>query len=255
MPIQYQAGVEAATAQRDLPLKRSQIDSLLEALREVPDPRRSNRKWPLFSLLALLCMGLLAGRKNLAEIHRFGQFLTTQQRGWLLFPEKKNAPGRQAPSYNALYHLLKMLDPETLAQTLNRWLEAHHGILPRALALDGKYVRDLVLTLALSEHQSGAPTNITIASKEPKSPEAKTEGELTAAKRLYQSAEIRGATITADALHCERESTELIVENGADFVLQLKGNQPKALAQAEQIAEAGTPLSLPKLRTRPRAHR
>jgi hypothetical protein len=71
-------------------VRREAIGSLRDALREVPDPRRGNRSWPLSTLLTLVCMGLLAGRKNLAEIYRFRQFLTRQQRGWLGFLPKGN---------------------------------------------------------------------------------------------------------------------------------------------------------------------
>lgn len=239
----YQAGVNTTSPERALPLKKAQLDSLRDALREVPDPRRNNRCWPLSTLLTLICMGLLAGRKNLAEIHRFGQFLNQQQRQWLDFlPKPRGVVGRRAPSYTALYHLLKLLDPNVLATALNQWLAAHHGTLPRALALDGKYVRDLVLTVALSEHESGAPVAITIASKEPKSEKAKTEGELTAAKRLCADADLQGATVTADALHCEAASIHNVVAGGGDFLFQLKNNQPTALAQAIKIAENTAPL-------------
>lgn len=239
----YRAGCDQNTALRDLPLKRPQIESLREVLRRVPDPRAENRTWPISSLLGLVCLGLLAGRKNLAEIHRYGQFLTQRQRGWLGFlPNPKGRPGRRAPSYKALYHLLGHLKADTLAGALNGWLAAHEGSLPRALALDGKYVRDLLLTLALSEHESGAPVAVTIASEQPKSEESKTEGEITAAKRLYRSADIQGATITGDALHCERESMQMVVEGGGDFLFQLKGNQPNALAAAEKVAGSQPPL-------------
>lgn len=243
VPVNYRAGVNTASPERTLPLRREAIGSLRDALREVPDPRRGNRSWPLSTLLTLVCMGLLAGRKNLAEIYRFGQFLTQQQRGWLGFlPKGNGALGRRAPSYQALYNLLRQLDPEVLATTLNTWLDSHHGILPRALALDGKYVRDLVLTLALSEHESGAPTAMTIASKEPKSEQAKTEGELTAAKRLYESANLAGATVTADALHCEPQSIHGVVDKGGDFLFQLKNNQPNAFEQAMKTAAGTSPL-------------
>jgi hypothetical protein len=239
----YRAGINEASPERALPLKKDQIESLREALGQVPDPRRGNRTWPIATLLTLICMGLLAGRKNLSEIHRFGQFLTKQQREWLRFLRKKNGVlGRRAPSYSALYNLLKQLDPDALAAALNGWLYSHYGDLPRALALDGKYVRDLVLTLALSEHETGAPVAMTIASKAPKCEASKTEGELTAAKRLYAQTGIQGATITADALHCERENMQLVVENGGDFLFQLKGNQPNAFDQAVKIAAVTTPL-------------
>jgi len=242
VPANYRAGVNAETPERALPLKKAQIESLREELAQVPDPRRNNATWRIGTLLTLVCMGLLAGRKNLAEIQRFGQFLTGQQREWLRFlPKRGGVAGRRAPSYQALYTLMKSLDPDVLATALNGWLAAHHGTLPRALALDGKYVRDLVLTLAFSEHETGAPVAMTIASKEPKTEKAKTEGELTAAKRLYQNTDIQGATITADALHCERESMHLVVENGADFLFQLKSNQPTAFGEAVKIAASAAP--------------
>lgn len=243
IPAAYLPGCDRQTAERALPLKQAQIESLRDALRQVPDPRAGNRSWPISSLLGLICMALLAGRKSLASIHRYGQLLTQQQRVWLGCPPKlKGRPGRRAPSYKALHHLLGLLDPNDLADTLNRWLAAHHGTLPRALALDGKYVRDLFLTLALSEHETGAPVAVTIASKEPKSEESKTEGEITAAKRLYEKVNLHNAVVTGDALHCEKQNMQLVVENGGDFFFQLKGNQPVALQEAGRIAASGSPL-------------
>ena len=243
IPAAYQPGCDPRTAERALPLKKTQIESLREVLREVPDPRADNRSWPISSLLSLLCLGLLAGRKNLSAIHRYGQFLTQRQRAWLGFPPKpKGRPGRRAPSYTVLYHLLGLLDPNMLADALGGWLAAHHGTLPRALALDGKYVRDLVLTLALSEHETGAPVAVTIASKEPKSRASKTEGEITAAKRLYPRVNLHNAVVTGDALHCERESMHMVVENGGDFLFQIKGGQPIAMDEVRQVAASGSPL-------------
>ena len=189
LPAAYQPGCDLQTAERALPLKKAHLESLRDALRNVPDPRAGNRSWPISTLLTLICMGLFAGRTSLAAIHRYGQFLTPQQRGWLNFlPKLRGRPGRRAPSYKALYNLLGQLDPNALADTLNGWLAAHHGTLPRALAIDGKYIRDLLLTLALSEHESGAPVAVTIASKQPKSEASKNEGDqptaLAAAHRI-----------------------------------------------------------------------
>ena len=87
-------------------------------------------------------MGLLAGPKSLASIQRYGQFLTQKQRAAIGWPSNRADTFRPAPSYSALYNLLCKTDP--------------HGTLPRGLAIDGKYVRNLVLTLCLSEHESGA---------------------------------------------------------------------------------------------------
>jgi hypothetical protein len=239
----YLPGCNLQSAERALPLKKAHIESLREVLRQVADPRAGNRSWPISALLSLICLGLLAGRKNLAAIHRYGQFLTQAQRAWLGFPPKLGGrPGRRAPSYKALYHLLGLLDPNTLADALGGWLAAHHGSLPRALALDGKYIRELMLTLALSEHASGAPVAVTIASKEPKSEASKSEGEITAAKRLYPQVNLHNAVVTGDALHCERESMQLVVENGGDFFFQIKDDQPTAMKEVRRVAAGPSPL-------------
>ena len=144
----------------------------------------AGRDLPLSALLGLLCLGLLSGRKNLAEIHRLGQFLNQSQRGWLGFlPGRGTSRRLRAPGYKALYNLLGQLDPETVARSLTRWLSAHEGVLPRGLALDGKWVR---------------------------------------------------------------ESMQLIVEAGGDFLFQLKDNQPKALARAQATAASEPLLFAPR---------
>lgn len=242
LPPAYAAGLNLQSPERALPLRARQIESLHEVLRKVPDPRAKNRLFPGASLLALVALGLLAGRKYVAEIHRFGQFLTQAQRTRLGLPFKKGTRFRKAPSYKALYNLLGRLDPHAFAQVLTQWLQTHQGLLPRALAVDGKYVRDSVLTLCLSDHETGAPVAITIAAPAPRNENPKKEGELTVSRRLYPQIELQGALVTADALHCEPESLRRIVEGGGDYLIQLKDNQPKALQRAKAVAATATPL-------------
>ena len=242
MPPEYAAGLNLNSPERALPLRAAQLESLRDVLREVPDPRALNRKFPCSSLLLLVAMGLLAGRKSLAAIQRYGQFLTQQQRSALGWPSNPAGTFRPAPSYSAIYNLLCKMDPHAFAAALTGWLAAAHGTLPRGLAIDGKYVRNLVLTLCLSEHESGAPAAIAIAAPAPVSEETKKEGELTCARRLYATTPLHGATVTGDALNCEPQSITLVVENGGDVLFQLKANQPTALAHAMAVAAKHPPL-------------
>ena len=110
------------------------------------------------------------------------------------------------------------------------------------MAIGGKYVRDLVLTLCLSEHESGPPAAIAIAEQAPINEETKKEGELTCARRLYASTPLHGATVTGDTLNCEAQSIALVVENGGDALFQLKANQPNALKHATEVAAKHSPL-------------
>lgn len=43
--------------------------------------------------------------------------------------------------------------------------------------------------------------------------------------KLIEMLDVKGMVITADAMHCQKETAETIVNNGGDYVLQLKANQ------------------------------
>ncbi len=244
MPEKYAGGLNSHSPERVLPLKKKQIESLRDILRQVEDPRARNRQFPAFSLLALIAMALLAGRKSLAEIQRYGQFLTSTQRAWLDWPVKKNGKGRTAPSYSALYNLLGKLDAHKFAQLISEWLQSHHGTLPRALALDGKYIRDQVLSVCFSEHESGAPVAIGLAQEKPRSENNKKEGELSVGRQLYKRINLDNAIVTADALSCNQNDARGIVENGGDYLLQIKNERRKALQYARSCAQASPLFSM-----------
>lgn len=63
----------------------------------------------------------------------------------------------------ALHNFLTQIDVALFADCLNRWLSSHMGTLPRALAVDGKWVCDHVLILCLCEHETGAAVAIGFA--------------------------------------------------------------------------------------------
>lgn len=245
LPAPWKSAVNPHSPERDLPLKKAQVDSLREVLARVPDPRAGNRHFRISSLLALVVMALLAGRKNLAEIQRYGQFLNHTQRLWLDWPPKKDGKGRKAPSYKALYNLLGQLDPHRFAETLSTWMQAHYGTLPRALALDGKYVRDQVLTLCLSEHQTGAPVTAAVADPKPRTEDNKTDGELTTSKKLFDKTSLSGAIVTADALYDKQCIARAVVEKDGDYLLQTKNARRTPIKTADRLDSTDTPFLSP----------
>ena len=243
VPVKYQAGLNLQTPERDLPLKAPEVQSLRSYVMEnMADPRGKNRSFPFAAMITFIAMALLAGRNTLAAIHRYGQFLTDSQRRALDWPLKQQGCGRKAPSYTAIRNLLQKLDPDDFAETIGRWLEDHHGELPRALALDGKWIRDRVLSVSLSEHESGAPVAIGFAGTHVKDEEQKREGEQTVARKLYSQANLTAAVITADSLHNSQPDARAILDAGADYVLQIKQENRHSYKAAEQIAQTGTPL-------------
>ena len=49
--------------------------------------------------------------------------------------------------------------------------------------------------------------------------------EITAILELLKALEIQGCIVTMDAMGCQKAITKTIVEQGADYVIALKGNQ------------------------------
>ena len=49
--------------------------------------------------------------------------------------------------------------------------------------------------------------------------------EIPAVRELIELLNIEGMVVTADAMHCQKETAEIIIKNQGDYVLQLKANQ------------------------------
>ena len=238
LPARHAAALTVGAAAR-CALLTPQRQSLRDALRQVPDPRRAQgQRYPLAPTLTLIALGLLAGKVHLAEIHRVGTRLSQRQRQTLGFWRKKGTKFYAVPGYYTLRDLLLALDLNALADVLTRWLQAQAGRLPASLALDGKTIRDrLGLIVSLVEHDDGAPVALIAAPNK--------GHELPAAQALLRSASVNllGCVVTADPLHCQTQTAQIVTqEKGGDYVLGLKDNQPTVRHNAAQKLAGATPL-------------
>ena len=226
-----------------LPVSLPQCDSLRKAFARVPDPRGGkNRSFLIGQILTIVAMALLSGRREIAEIHRFGQSLPQSLRLRLCLPKKKGTQAfRKVPGYNVYYELLRRIDPAALNRVLNQWLADHSSALPQALALDGKMVRDHFGILSLARHTDGAPEAMAVYDQK----EGTERSEQSVAAELIGSlGTLAGKVVTADALHCQRPLARTIVEKGGEYLLQIKGNQPHLEERARaKGATPGTPFS------------
>lgn len=228
---EYQKGAQS-DADGVLPIKAKELESLHFTLCQVEDPRTRNRTFHIGSILSIVAMAVFSGHRNLAQIVRFGERLHISQRKAIGLPLfKKGSSYRKTPSYKVYYNLLSKLDIDKFAQCLSQWLQQHSGTLPASLALDGKFIRDTVGIVCMVDHETGVPHAMAKASK--KEGEGK-DCEMKAAQRMIrQQEDLSGKVITADPLHCQRETANEIVAKGGEFIFQLKDNQKNARKTAE----------------------
>lgn len=223
---------------------------LLSFLAAVPDPRSPHgRRHPLPALLAAVCLALLCGAKSYAAIAQWAadQDLALMHR--LGFT-------RRPPKLGGFRKLLMALDVAEFEAALSRWAEAVLGrpvavaaAPPEALALDGKSARGscdglgkAVHLLSLVAHESG----LTLAQAAVPNGGGDKTNEHKAALRLLEGLVLRGRVITGDAMFCQRDFCQQVLDAGGDYLVFVKENQPTLLhdieaAFAPEIAGAFSP--------------
>jgi len=216
------------------PLKVSQLKSLRDAFRAVPDPRSAtSRRHPLGAMLGLIALGLLMGARDVLDIWRKVACLSQSQRQALGLCVRDKQSGRLTmPGYDALNDLLGAIDPAAYARALTAYLQAHAGLLPRSLALDGKSVGNgrCGMVITLCRHEDGRPVAMTVARGK------KEDCEVSEGRALLADPQVElvNALITADPLHNKGDTVRVILEKGGDYLIGTKENTSKRLAGATQ---------------------
>lgn len=223
------------------PLNVAQLQSLHAAFRQVPDPRAAtSRRHPLSAMLGLVALGLLMGARDVLDIWRKVAGLTQSQRQALGLRVRDKASGRLTmPGYDALNDLLNAIDPAAYARALTAFLQAHAGLLPRSLALDGKSVGNgkCGMIVTLCRHEDGRPVAMSVARGK------KEDCEVSEGRALLNDPAVQlvNALVTADPLHNKEATMGVILDKGGDYLVATKENTSRRLAGTKE-AVRNTPL-------------
>jgi len=212
-----------------VPLTNPLCESLHVALCRVSDPRTRNRTFHIGTLLTLVVFGVMSGYRTLSDVVRNAQTLTQAQRIMIGLPRYNRESGgshRKTPSYTAFYNLLKKLDPNAFSEVLCAWIRAHDGTLPRQLALDGKFVRNVVGIISLVDAETGVPVAMARASQKEGEGDA---CELRVAQEIIRTSNLENATVSYDALHCQQDTIRETHMSGGEAVVQIKANKKTIL--------------------------
>ena len=214
-------------------------EGLLSFLATVPDPRsRHGRQHPLSAILAAVCCAILCGAKSYAAIGQWvqDQDITLMHRlGFTCRP----------PKAGGIRKVLIALNVKAFEQALMRWAEtllsrpiAVAPSPPEAFALDGKSARGsfdglqkAVHLLSLLAHQSGLTLAQTIV---PNGGEEKTN-EHKAALRLLKDVVLQGRLVTGDAMFCQRDFCQQVIDAKGDYLVFVKDNQPTLLRDIQMV--------------------
>lgn len=207
-------------------------DSLLGRLAQLPDPRgRDGRRYPLATLLGLVCLGVLHGHDSLHSAHCWARTR------WRFLWRPLGAHSPHFPCYNTVRNLLRTLDADVVDQHLRPWVEDLVGHPLGGISADGKVLRgskrDDVPALhlvALVAHTCGSVLAQRVAS---------AGDEVAALQQLLQEVPLRGRIITTDAGLTYAETTQTIRRQHGDYVGVIKGNHAEVCPILDDwVAEA-----------------
>jgi predicted transposase YbfD/YdcC len=184
------------------------------------DPRRAKVTYPLINIVTIALCATIAGADEFVAMAAWAR----QHKGWLARFLDLSAG---VPSHDRLNMIFRQLDPAQFERCLLSWLGALHDTSAgRLLAIDGKTARQsfdkatarsalhMVSVWAVSQRLS-----IGCVAVDRKS------NEITAIPEVLKLVELCGAVVTIDAMGCQTEIAQQIVEGGGDYILAVKRNQ------------------------------
>ncbi|AXH97949.1 ISAs1 family transposase [Ornithinimicrobium avium] len=205
----------------------------------MPDPRDPRGvRYPLVGVLAVAVCAVLAGARSFAAIGERALDLEQAQLAAL-------GLGR-APEESTLRKLFARPDTIALDRQLAvlAWTRIAHVAGRRVIAIDGKTVRGARTAHAAAPHLVAALDHATGVVPRQHAVDTKSN-EIPALRDLlagFDPTDLHGCVITADAMHTQTDTAQAIVEAGADYVLTVKGNQPRLLADMKTLPWAAVPV-------------
>jgi predicted transposase YbfD/YdcC len=220
--------------------------ALVERLQTIPDPRRQseNLKHPLVDIIILGFCGVLAGCEDFVEI---AEWAKEHEEVFSTFLELPHG----MPSHDTFKRVFAMLHATTLQAVLLPWLLERRGLPGAWLHLDGKTLRrtrcqrqKLKALHGVSAWAGQTGMTLGQVAVDTKS------NEITALPPLLEFLDLHDKIVTTDAMGCQKEIAQTIVEGGGDYSVAVKANQPTLHAERQ---EAFAQAPAPRLRSSRRA--
>jgi len=196
---------------------------------QIPDSRRANRRHKLIDILTIALFAVICGADGWVAVAAYGRAKKTWLATFLDLPHG-------IPSHDIFGDVFAKLQPEAFERCFMEWMKKMVQLSGgKLVAIDGKSLRHsfehgwdkagmahIVSAFVQANHLVFA--------------QVKTEGkgqELSAIEKLLGLLELNGAVVTIDALGCQKETAQQILDAHGQYILQVKDNQPTLHAKLQ----------------------
>jgi predicted transposase YbfD/YdcC len=187
----------------------------------IEDPRMQRTQLhKLGDVLFIAVCATICGANAFTAMEEFGRSKFAWLKQFLELPHG-------IPSHDTFRNVFIALKPEAFTECFMSWVKVLKvPIKNKIVAIDGKTSR------ASGSKKTGKKALHTVSAWATEANlvlgQVVTEeksNEITAIPPLLKMLELRGAIVTIDAMGCQKEIATVVRERGADYVLQVKGNQ------------------------------
>lgn len=202
---------------------------LLELADKLPDPRINRRKLHLLGETVVVAVtSVMCGADNWVSVAMIANELLPWFRQFMVLENG-------IASHDTFGRVFRLLGPDALMTLMAQWVERLEakGAEPedgdksaRHVAIDGKTSRrshdragGKAAMHMLNVYATRAGLVLGCKEVEEKS------NEIPAAPEIIRQLDLKGAVVTLDAMGCQKETAQAILDGEADYVLALKGNQ------------------------------
>lgn len=220
------------------------MDDFEACFSDLEDPRETNARHDLLEILLIALCTMLCGGEDCTDMALFGRSKEPFLRQFLRLRHG-------IPSHDTFSRVFRLLDPVKFHACflgfMQRFAETTEGV----VAIDGKTLRHsfdratggsaLHLVSAWAAEQRLVLGQLAVDGK---------SNEITAVPKLLEMLSLKGTIVTVDAMGCQRDIAQQIIDQGGDYALALKGNQGSLHADVSlflddpQLAVEGTHTSV-----------
>jgi hypothetical protein len=223
-----------ATARAHCTTPVKEIRSLMDSVRQgLPEFRRAQALgYPLAGMICLIVMAMATGvRQGPDDLAKFADTLTQPQLRALGFRRDKRTLRHRSPKKTTFTRVLAGVDGAKLEEILLSWQRRLTGPVQDSLVIiDGKKMRHGGVEMVNATDGNGQYLGGMIT-------EAKSN-EIPAARQVLKRLDLAGKIVLSDAAHTQVETgQQILYEQGGDFLMTVKGNQPTLQATLQHLFE------------------
>ena len=204
-------------------MKLNPTPSIIHHFSDIEDPRVDlHKKHQLSDIFFITICAVICGADNWVAVATFGR----AKEKWLT---KLLDLEHGIPSHDTFGNVFAVIDTEQFSKCFSHWVADLSQLSDgEIISLDGKCLRGSIdrasNKTAIFMVSAWAQKNQLVLGQQKVDDKS---NEITAIPKLLTQLDIAGAVITIDAAGCQTKIAEQIIEQGADYILSLKGNQGK----------------------------